>query len=275
MGVDHAGNLWMWDKTRDEVVSVTPAGKRLQTALGGAPAAIDADREWGIATLGAGGATMSIRRWDGVSRVDVSLPDSAAGICWIGRDHVAVAPRFAPYRVGIWDLSTKRLEQRIGTVPVIDEHAPGARFARVTLMRYDFARHELLAMDAYYGDLTSYADDGKVLRRATVPHPKRASTDAWLAKLDADYKAQGQSFLPQMWSFPTMALTPDGTAWVAEASSPRDVSVAAIKRNGDVEHKTVATSCPSVRFGTWQNAFVFFRDPESSLPYCIEARRVK
>jgi hypothetical protein len=218
---------------------------------------------------------MTVRGWVGVPRLEITLPESAAGICWIGRDRIAVAPRFAAYHIGIWDLSTRKLDRRIGDVPVIDEHAPGARFARVTLMRYDFTRHELVAMDAYSGELAAYSDDGKVVRHATVHHPKRESTDAWLAKLDADYKQQGQAFLPQMWSFPTLALTPDGTAWVAEASSPNGVTVAAIKRNGNVEHKAISTACPSVRFGTWQNSFIFFRDPESSLPYCIETRRLE
>jgi hypothetical protein len=275
MGVDHVGNLWMWDKTQDEVVSVTPGGKRVKASLGGAPGGIDADREWGIATLDSAGTSMSVRGWDGVARVEIGLPESAAGICWIGRDSVAVAPRFAAYRVGIWDLTTKKLEQRIGPVPVIDEHAPGARFARVTLLRYDFTRHELVAMDACSGELAAYSDDGKVLRHVTVPHPKRESTDAWLAKLDADYKQQGQAFLPLVWSFSTMALRPDGTAWVAEASSPHDVTLAVVSRSGDVEHKTISTTCPSVRLGIWQNSFIFFRDPESSLPYCIESRSLE
>jgi hypothetical protein len=268
MGVDHSGNLWGWNPQDGAIVLATAKGIQ-RSELPPKTSAADAHAKWGIVSIGSDGQSISIARWDGSKVFQAALPVAASSVAWIDENRVAVAPQYGTGHVQVWDIAAKKIALDIGGRPPIDEHTPGAQYGRATILRYDPKHRELLALDAYSGELTAYSDSGKVLRRTTVRHPKQASTDEWLQNMDKDYKAQKQPFRPLVFSYPTLALASDGTVWLGEESTSTGVTLAGIRRDGRIVRRSVASSCANVRVVSWNSEFIFFGDPLSPRPYCL------
>lgn len=270
MGVDHLGNLWGWNPT-GEVVVATKRGV-LRAKMPAKTAAVDADADWGIATLGTDGRAIAIQQWDGSRTAEMPLAVTASRIVWIDADRVAVAPQYGRSHFQVWKLSAKKKVLDIDGLPMVDEQTPGAQLARATILQYDRGRDELFAFDAYAGALTVYAN-GKPVRRAAIPHPRQAATDKWLQSMDVDNKKQGQVFRPLVFSYPTLALAPDGTAWAVEESAPGAAKLIGIRRDGTIVRRDVTAACTNVRLQIWKGQFVFFGDERSPKPYCIGAAK--
>lgn len=268
VGVDQSGNLWGWNPQDGTIVLATSKGIQ-RSELPSRTNAADADAKWGIALISGDGRSLAVVRWDGTRVLQTALPVAASAVAWVDGNRVAVAPQYGTGQVQVWDVTAKKVALDIGGRPAIDEHTPGAQLGRATLLRYDPKHKELLALDAYSGELTVYSDAGKVLRQTTVHHPKQASTDEWLQSMDEDYKAQKQPFRPLVFSYPTLALASDGTVWLGEESTATGVTLTGIRRDGKVVRRSVASSCANVRVVSWNNEFLFFGDPRSPRPYCL------
>lgn len=273
LGVDHAGHLWAWSPENRTLYSVAPDGRQKTLPADSNATLTAVDSQWGVAYLADKGHILVVQRWDGTAAFDTRMSVPASNLAWVDQNVVAVAPQHGVRQVVLWNIARKQVEREIGTLPELDGDTPGAQFGRATHLRFDSARKELLAFDAYQGELTVYSRTGDVLRRAAIRHGKRDKTDAWLRKLDLQYKQQKQAFRPLMWSFPTLALAQDGTVWVAEENSEKSITLRGIRRDGSVIDKQLEPGCASVRFQVWQKRTIFYRDPESPRPYCVEERK--
>lgn len=276
IGVDRAGHLWAWDVKASVIHTISPAGKKKSIGVEEKTSAADADSAWGVASLSPDGDTLVVVDWSGKTLFQTPLRGAGSAVCWIDDQRVAVASRFGPIEVEVWNVGTKRVERQFPAARLVDAASPGAQFARAMLLQYAPSSRELIALDAYYGDYRRYSlETGEVLGRGQIRHPGRAATDEWLRGLDQQHKRDGASFRPLMWSYPTLALAPDGTAWIAEGSTATAVNLVGIRRDGTIVKKSVESPCPSVRIELWRERFVFYRDPGSPKPYCIDERRMK
>jgi hypothetical protein len=209
------------------------------------------------------------RRQCGITQL--ALPNVATDVHWLDANHVAIATRFARDVIEIWQLSDGSREKVLAASSPIDTTTPGARFARTTLLGYDAPQNAILALDALSGVLSVYGrNDGRLIRTVDIGNPKRGEAEAWVAKLDASYKQQGKAFLPAVWAYPSMSVTPDGAVWISPSSENNAVQLVSVSRSGAVTRKTMhVASCPSVRFQLWQQQLVFFRDTQSASGQCV------
>jgi hypothetical protein len=274
IGVDRRDGLWAWSAETGRVTSLAPQVRHVE--VDPQTFGVDADSLWGIATIGPSGSRLTVRDWNGGVKMSVTLLEPAASVCWIDRNHVAVSPRFGRHEIELWSIVDKRVASRFGELAPLDATTPGAQFARATHVRYDVQNDELIAFDAYRGTLHRYSrEKGTIVSTAEIRHPRRESTDRWIAELDRQHKQQAQPFRPLVWSFPTIALDATATAWVVESSNESSATLVGIARNGKVSRKQVSSSCPGVRLVIWRDSFIFFRDPQSPLPYCMDERKMK
>jgi hypothetical protein len=274
LGRDRAGTLWSWSTENATVTTLPDKGKPQRVVIDDRALVIDVDRQFGVVSLGPFGKDLVVTGWGGKKVVQTPLPFAAGNVCWLDKNRLALAPLFGKARVVIWNLSEQRPITTIGEAIEIDEHKPGARVARATLLRYDAPRDEIVTVDAYYGTVAGYTSTGKPLRATTVRHPNQAATDDWLRNLDQQYKQEGTPFRPLMWSYPTLALDETGTAWLGEASTDDAVALVGVARDGSVVRKTFSSKCPSVRFELSSKSVLLYRDPQSPRPYCVEERRL-
>jgi hypothetical protein len=271
-GVDRDGNFWAWNAADAEILRLDAAGRR--STSGSVPDAVnvDVDPARGIVALTDGGQSVTVLTWDGRVRTQFRLRNIASTLCWLDGDEVAVAPRFAPHRVEVWNAASKSMVRTLVPSPEIVPPVRGAVLARAILLRYDARRSELITVDAVKGDVLVLSPRGEVLRKAQLPAPK--GFEAWLQQLDADARAQGTSNTPIVWGYPSLTVTDDGTIWLTESYDDRGVRALKVLRTGKVEQLTVAESgCPSRRFEAWQRHFVFYHDPKSPRPPCVGVRR--
>jgi hypothetical protein len=274
LGVDRSGTLWAWSGDTATVISVPVQGKQKRVGIDERVMTLDADSIWGVAALGPYGKDLVVIGWNGAKKFQTPLPFSAGSVCWIDADRVALGPLFGKHRVVIWRLSQQTIENSFGDAVEVDEHKPGARVARATLLRYDDKNDEIVTVDAYYGDVIGYTLKGKQLRRATLRPPNFATTHEWLENLDSQHLKDGTAFRPLVWNYPTLALDASGTAWLSGGSSDDGASLAGVERSGEIIRKSLSARCPSVRFEMWDKSVLFFRDPQSTKPYCFEQRKL-
>lgn len=275
LGVDRAGSLWAWNAENGAVLLLPSKGKQHNVTIDERAMTVDVDGRLGVAAVGPLGRDLVITTWQGKKSAQTSLPFAAGSVAWIDRDRVALAPLFGKHRLIIWRIATQRIDSILGEVPELDENTPGAKPARATLLAYDAARDEIVTVDAYYGEVVGYTSSGRVMRRASLPHPNQATTDEWLQGLDRQHRQDRTSFRPVVWSYPTVTLDADGTAWLGAASTDDAVGLVGVERSGAIAKKSLSSRCPGVRFVMWQKSVLFFRDPQSTRPYCIEQRRLQ
>src|SRR5258706_2887942 len=92
-GVDAKNNFWAWDATRRTVTRITPNGDRFESDILPEAVAADADQERGIAVLSEKSRVISIFDWSGTQKRSIHLLHPATDVTWLGRGHIAVAPR--------------------------------------------------------------------------------------------------------------------------------------------------------------------------------------
>lgn len=274
-GVDAANNLWMWNAVDRSVTRFAPDGTR--TVREGLPGAVsvDADAARGIAILLPDGESIQFAGWDGSIGSPIHLPHAVADIAWWTGNQVVLTPRFGAFRVEVWDAKSGQFSRSLMPSDPMPEPTNGAKAARATFLRYDAAHHELVAFDAFYGDLTIYSDAGAVVRTAAVTHPDRPRLDVWIAQQAAE-ASPGRPFTPLVFAFAKLTVDAAGTIWLAEKGDEQRGTIAAVRiaRNGKPQRVTIESpGCASVRFEAWLGDFIFYRDPKSPLPACVGVRR--
>src|ERR1051325_7903585 len=274
MGVDRAGNLWSWNQTQSSVSRIASDGSHVEAPITTDARALDADPDLGIIVLSQSGRVARVFDWSGKQIANVALPEEAGKVCWLDDGEFAVTPPRAAYPVPLFSVRTGLMTGHVGAVPAINPPRAGAVLARATHVRYDFARHELVTFDAYQGELNVFSEKGDVVRHATVAHPDHAATEAWLAQMNANARANGESSSPTVWSYPTMTLTAEGNVLLAEnlSSDAHKVKIVNIDRKGVVTRSVVTNDCASVRLQEWNRNLLFFRDARATRR-CVGIRR--
>jgi hypothetical protein len=271
MGVDRRGNLWSRDGST--VTRLNAAGAMQTVQLPDSPVAVDADQDLGVLALMEGGRQVRVLGWEGKFLDAVDLPGEAASVCWGEKNEIIVAPTRGEFRVEVWDAAAHKLLRRVGSTPGIPTTA-GAHPLHATLVRYASARRELFVLDAYLGELSVFDRSGKLLRHALVANPDQADLRSWLQEQDRSSRAEGRSFSPLLWSFPSMAISGDGSAWLAESSDRSAVKVTRITPTGELQHTTIAAQgCGGRHFESWREQFLFYGSQRSPQAPCIGVRR--
>jgi hypothetical protein len=151
MGVDRAGNLWVWNRARSSVQFLSPAGDLFGRVSAPDAMAIDADSEWGV--LGSFDVNRELRwiRRDGSTRA-LRFTTQISDVCWTGPHIAAVSFRTAPHRAETWDLQSGTRLKTLGSEEELDPGI-GATRVRGILLRYDFVRDRLVTLDSLTGSL--------------------------------------------------------------------------------------------------------------------------
>ncbi len=219
LGSDHAGGLWAWNRDRSELVLVPKDGPRRVVKVGAARA-VDAHAEWGVATapLDAGGYQVKVVSWDGAVERRVSLPLEICNLAWLGPGKVVVALSTDPSLLGVLDLETGEIGERIGEAEPAPTR-PGAYFGRATLLAVDLQRERIHTLDGFSGAYRLFAFSGAELGSSAVANPERPRLEEWLAGWDAEARQRGRVEFATMWSFP-LALDGEGKAWTVQACEP-------------------------------------------------------
>jgi len=274
ISVDHQNNLWAWNAATNVVTRIAVDGTRTDSGELPAGYTVDADDVWGIAVLATDGHAIDVFDWRGHVIGEVKLPEPVGDLAWIGPRQIAVTPQFAPHRIEVWDVQRRSMTGTIGPRPVLVP-TPGAAPAHAVLVRFDAARQEIVTLDGFTGELIVYTPAGGIVRTARLENPDQASLSQWLARNDASSKAKREVFRPLLWTFPTLTIDREGAVWVGERSDPAG-SVAAFRigRDGSLRHVTLRSpDCPSIRFASWQDYMIFFRDAKMPQVTCTGVRR--
>jgi hypothetical protein len=274
MGVDRAGNLWAWEPRLETVTFVTPSGSRLSSFRVPGAGAVDADSEWGVlALLGEGRELRWFRGRRAEDDVALRLDTVASEICWAGDATAAVAPQAAAYRVGIWNLKDKVLVATFGQETPLHP-VFGATRMRAVVMRYDFRRDLLYALESFLGDLQVFAMDGKPAWHAAIEHPLRGEHEKWLLDVDRRAKQRRDVQTPVIhWFY--LALDDRGDAWVVRnVDAPaQSVSLFKLSPGGNTAKPLAGVACASRTFTIWGDWIISFTDPASPR-VCCQARRL-
>jgi hypothetical protein len=274
LGVDRSGALWFWDARDQSVSLISPIGSQITLGIGDDVSAVDADSERGVVVLNAAMNAVRVIAWNGAVTTAFALPSTSGAVAWMSGDTVAVAPQTAPWRAEVWSTSRKQKVRGVGPVAAIKTPTVGAVPLRTTLLRYDAARRQLLALDAFEGELVVFDAAGSEVRKAKIAHPRLEANRQFLRMLDAQAMKAGQPSMPSFANYARLALGPDGTVWLGEESGDdRSMTIARIAPDGRVQRSVFRVpECNSVRFELWQGQLVFFRDPKSTLPQCVTVK---
>lgn len=269
MGMDHAGNLWAWNRRNGVVQILTPAGERLPMPAAQGAGAVDADAAWGVV------AVFDEIRWLRLDRPMVTVPlgGQAADVCWIDAQTVAVTPQTNAHRVEVWDLRTRTLVRALGAeepTPV----GPGAFRLRNVLLRFDAARHLLYSLESFTGDLKVFRPTGEVVWSSTLPTQIDAELDAAIAANDHAAKAAGRR-VPLTFSRLAPALDRDGNLWVIEDSerATKSMNLLRISPAGATTLHLADQACPTQTFTFWGDVMLFYTDPTHAGGMCNTVRR--
>jgi hypothetical protein len=274
LGVDRAGNLWAWDVGRQKVEFFSPSGASAGSVGIRDASVVDADLDWGVVALETYGKELVWARGDGTPVVRIPLASPASGLCWVGSSTVAIAPESADHRVEIWNLKDRVQVKTLGQEEVLHPTF-GATRLRAFVLRYDFQRDLLYALESFTGDLQVFTLDGKLAWSTRIENAVLPETANWLREVDKKAKEEHDIQTPRVWTF-SLALGPDGGAWVvrtgdAVKKSPSMIRLAA---RGNDEVSLTGQSCSSRTFTLWGSWIVFSTDSASGREICKVARRL-
>ncbi len=272
MGVERAGNLWVWNDRSKTVELISSAGARLERLSLPDLWLVDADAEWGVAGLFQGGHEIRWVRWDGTTGGQIRLPQSSSAICWTGPDTVAIAPKIAPYRVEIWNVRTQKFERSLGKETIVLPKV-GATRMRAMGFRYDFDRDLLYTLDSFTGELQVFSKDGSLSWKQEVENPRRAETEAWLQKVDQEAKAQGDIQQPTVFSL-WLSLHA-GEPWVIQNrdQAAQTVTLAKLSPKDVATQKVADVRCASFHFTLW-GGWIISYNPSPGGEVCNTVRRM-
>jgi hypothetical protein len=274
MGVDRAGNLWAWDALGQKVAFLSPAGERVGSVGVRDASVVDADSAWGVVSLETYGKEIRWVKADGEPPVRIRLASPASGICWTGASTVAVAPETADHRVEIWNLKDRTLIKTLGQEQPLHP-TYGATRLRTYVLRYDFERDRLYALESFTGHLQVFALDGKLAWETRVENAMRPGIEKWLVEIDRIAKEGHDVQTPLVWTF-WLALAGDGGAWVVGERDAVSGSIPLIKltAQGNRNSSLPDHPCPRRTFTLWGSWLVFYTDTASGREVCNWTRRV-
>ena len=277
-GVDANNNFWAWDRQRRVITRISPDGNRGESdILPDDPWSADADQERGIALLTDAGREIDIVDWNGSPKRSIRLRHTATDVAWLRGNQIATSPRTTGPCIEIWDASTGEYLSGFGTCPDVKPAHVGALAGRAALLRYDPAHREIIMFDAFRGDLTAFSESGATTRTSHISSPKDAAIDAWLKEVDAKARHDGASESSVIFKYASMTIAPDRSIWLGEEADPHGFVIAVrILQDGTVQRTRIdVPQCPSIRFISWNDDFVFFHDPNSPQPLCVAVMRRK
>src|SRR5436305_660558 len=268
MGVDRAGNLWVWGAGLGAITLLSPDGLDLGFFRATGASAVDVDADWGTVGLFGQGYELQWLRGEGEPRT-IRLEGPAADVCWIGPETVAVTPQTAAHRIEIWNLVSQTRLQTLGEETPIHP-VPGVNRMRAVLLRYDFAHGLLYSLESFTGDLQVFTRDGRLAWRSEVANPRRAESEAWLQEVDRQARSRHDVQIPTIFSL-HLALTAQGEAWVLQRHDAASHTVTLLRVGGDGATSRVLPEgpCPSYHLLAWGSHLISYREPESPQGVCV------
>lgn len=269
MGVDRAGNLWVWGGGLGTVTLISPAGLDLGTLSAPGALTVDVDGEWGAVAFFLEGNQLRWLSANGDTRAAVRLGEQVADVCWIGPGLVAVTPEMADHRIEIWDLDKRALVKTLGAETPLHP-ALGAIRMRAVILRYDFENGLLYSLESFTGDLQVFDREGKLAWRASVENPRRPQMEKWLQEVDATAKARQDEQTPLVFNL-RLGLSPQGEPWVLQSAddSTGTVTLGRVLPSGVAARLLPVGGCSSYDFVFWRSRLVTFRVPESPEGICV------
>lgn len=276
IGVDHGGNLWSWNLSDGRVQLITPSGDRVYGPAVDDAEGVDADFEWGIASLVDGGNAVRLTSWTGGPPTTMALDERSGALCWVDAKTVAVSPLVGDSRVVLWDLGTKtQIRRLIHEEPIVPRE--GAVKARTTLLRMDHKRHVLHTFDAFSGELIVVDLNGRPLRRAELENQNRERLEAWLHDVDLRAKQEHQTKLPQFYSWTSMGIDDDGATVLFDRCIREEGAVAIVRvlTSGELRRDAISVgNCCANWLAVWAGWVLVYQDPSTVEQPCIRVRRL-
>jgi hypothetical protein len=275
-GVDSKNNFWAFDARRRVVTRITPNGDRFESDILPDTSEADADQERGIALLSRAGDFITIVDWHGLEKRSIHLLHKASDVAWLSGSQIAVTPRTTGPCVEIWDASTGEYLSGFGTCPDIPTPRAGVVATRATLVRYDPAHHEIVTFDAFRGDLTAFSESGAITRKSHIDNAKDAAVTASVKDMDTNARLHGGVEMMQLRKYAAMTIAPDRSIRLGENADARGITSVIVQQDGTVRRTRIdVPQCPSIRFISWNDDLVFYRDPGSPDPFCVAIKSEK
>ncbi len=273
MGVDRAGNLWAWNHRDATVQLISPSGSTLARVSLPRALRVNADEQWGVVAVLKDGWELGWIPWNGGTGKTIRMPSLAHDVAWISPGLVAVSPQMNANRVEVWDLEKASLVRAFGEETPLTPGFGATRMRTIRLV-FDDERQQLYTFDGYLGDLHVYSLAGELLWKGAVENPRRAETEAWLADVEREAKANRDAQTPLITHL-DLALAGDGSAWVStKAVAGSAVALTKIGPRGIEALKPLEEPCPSPHLLFWGDRILFYRLSASGGPdSCVHSRR--
>jgi hypothetical protein len=273
VGVDRAGNLWVYSWNSGRIDLFSPAGERIATANVGS-GFVDADRSWGVAVISAQGAGLRVVPWQGAPSAPVPLENRSNAVAWVGPETVAVAPALAGHRAEIWNLRDKVLAKTLGAERPLSL-GPGIIRERTLELRYDGMRDLLHTLDSFTGDLQIFSMDGRLVRREAIPEGDHSSLDRWLSEIDQKARAENRSDSVTLRRF-RLSLDAGGTVWVIQHQDEErgQASVVKVPPGAKAETLVIEERSPSLSHAVWNGSILIYSQTGDPTGPCFDVRRL-
>jgi len=267
-GVDQDDHIWFWKESSATIVRIGADGTTLTSGRLPAARSVDADGRAGIALLSVDGRTLQTMSWDAGTTDTFTLPEPAADVAWVTSSLVAVTPQFADHRIALWDITTGTLSRTIGRALPISRGS-GTHLARATLVRYDWRRDELVALDATFGNVYVFSSTGAAVRQNRLP-VAALSLQEFLSGHDEDLVTGGR--VVALWRYAAMSVSPDGSVWIGgEPETPGMVTLFNYTPGGEMRKVKVAgPACMGSRVLAWRETLLLF-STQSTAASCAAA----
>lgn len=261
MGVDRAGNLWVWNRNSHTLRAISAEGDLFlsQKVEGGFPATAVFDAEWGIAALDLS-RHLLLRPPGADEWIRIPREGQASSLAWLGDGRLAVAPLRAEHRLEIWDLAKREVVARWGKEKPIPD-GPGLHRVRGVLLAWDDASGRLWTLESFTGELVVFSAGGEEVLRRTIRHPDFERDQRWVEEQEARPAEENQDTTLNL--FTSLSVEPGVAGWIFEScgSGRGGIEIVHVAADGHSEKRRqpVDGCCPSKAL-IWGSQLVFYRD---------------
>jgi len=275
MGVDRAGNLWVWNRNSHTLRAISVEGDLFlsQKIEGRLPTTAVFDAEWGLAALDLSPHLLLLPpgapEW-----IRIPLEGRASHLSWLGDGRLAVTPQRAEHRLEIWDVTQRKIVARWGKEKPIPD-GPGLHRVRDVLLAQDAATGRLWTLESFTGNLVVYSAEGDEVLRRTIRHPDFEKNQRRVEEQEAQPAEEAQDTILSL--FTSLTVEPGAAGWIFEScgSGRGSIEVVRVSADGNPEKRQqpIDGCCPS-DVVIWGSQLVFYRDARLPGEPCNLTRRL-
>lgn len=261
MGVDRAGNLWVWNRNSHSLRAISAEGDLFlsQKVEGGFPALAVFDAEWGIAALDLS-QHLLLRPLGADEWIRIPREGQASSLAWLSDGRLAVAPVRAEHRLEIWDVAKRQIVARWGREKSIPD-GPGLHRVRGVLLARDDTSGRLWTLESFTGELVVFSAEGEEVLRHTIRHPDFEKNQRWVEEKEAQPAEENQDTTLNL--FTSLTVEPGAAGWIFQScnSGRGAIEVVRVSADGTTEKRQqpIDGCCPS-DVVIWGSQLVFYRD---------------